>query len=112
MRLLERDDAGEFNLTKDLIDQDKIPPYAILSHTWVADEEVVLEELKNGTGKGKPGFHKIKFCGDQAERDGLRHFWRLSQTEPHPEQIQQAHEPHPEQIQQAHELALSQREPA
>jgi hypothetical protein len=75
MRLLERNNAGEFSLTKYFMDQDEIPLYAILSHTWVADEEVVLEELKNGTGKGKPGFKKIKFCGDQAKRDGLRHFW-------------------------------------
>jgi hypothetical protein len=53
MRLLECSDAGEFSLTDYFMNQDKIPPYAILSHTWVAGEEVVLEELKNGTGKGK-----------------------------------------------------------
>jgi hypothetical protein len=75
MRLLERSDAGEFSLTDYFMNQDKIPPYAILSHTWVAGEEVVLEELKNGTGKGKSGYHKIRFCGEQAKRDGLQYFW-------------------------------------
>jgi hypothetical protein len=31
MRLLERNNGGEFSLTKDLLDD--IPEYAILSHT-------------------------------------------------------------------------------
>jgi len=75
MRLLERSDAGEFSLTDYFMNQDKIPPYAILSHTWVAGEEVVLEELKNGTGKGKSSYHKIQFCGEQAKRDRLQYFW-------------------------------------
>jgi hypothetical protein len=75
MRLLERSDAGEFSLTDYFMNQDKIPPYAILSHTWVAGEEVVLEELRNGTGKGKSGYHKIRLCGEQAKRDGLQYFW-------------------------------------
>ena len=75
MRLLERSDAGEFGLTKYFVNDDEIPPYAILSHTWVAGEEVVYEELKNGAGKGKSGYHKIRFCGEQARRNGLQYFW-------------------------------------
>ena len=75
MRLLERSDAGEFGLTEYFVNDDEIPPYAILSHTWVAGEEVVYEELKNGAGKGKSGYHKIRFCGEQARRDGLQYFW-------------------------------------
>src|SRR2546429_4984461 len=75
MRLLERSDAGEFGLTEYFVNDDKIPPYAILSHTWVAGEEVVYEELKNGAGKDKSGYHKIRFCGEQAKRDGLQYFW-------------------------------------
>jgi hypothetical protein len=53
MRLLLRSDTGEFSLTKDLVGDDTIPLYAILSHTWGADAEEV-----NGTGRGKPGYEK------------------------------------------------------
>jgi hypothetical protein len=75
MRLLKRSDAGEFSLTEYFVNDDEVPPYAILSHTWVVGEEVVYEELKNGAGKGKSGYHKIRFCGEQARRDGLQYFW-------------------------------------
>ena len=74
MRLLELKDSGEFSLTKNLIDN--IPPYAILSHTWGADEEeVTFQELTEGTGGSKVGYRKIQFCGDQAAHDGLRYIW-------------------------------------
>ncbi|KAK6605156.1 Vegetative incompatibility protein HET-E-1-like protein 15 [Botrytis cinerea] len=52
------------------------PPYAILSHTWGPnDEEVTFEDIVNGTGKVKPGYEKIRFCGEQAKQDGLLYFW-------------------------------------
>ncbi|KAK5635427.1 hypothetical protein RRF57_011139 [Xylaria bambusicola] len=51
-----------------------IPPYAILSHRWGPDE-VTLQELSDGTGLAKHGYGKIRFCGEQAWRDGLSHFW-------------------------------------
>jgi hypothetical protein len=74
MRLLELKNHGEFSLTKDLIGN--IPPYAILSHTWGADtEEVSFKDLISGTGKSKAGYGKIRFCGEQAGRDGLQYFW-------------------------------------
>lgn len=38
-------------------------------------EEVASEDLLDGTGAGKPNYEKIKFCGEQARSDGLRHFW-------------------------------------
>ena len=75
MRLLKRDNAGELNLTEHIIDDNRIPPYAILSHTWREGEEVTFQELIDGTGKDKPGYEKIQFCGEQAERDGLQYFW-------------------------------------
>ncbi|KAI9870748.1 MAG: Vegetative incompatibility protein HET-E-1, partial [Watsoniomyces obsoletus] len=28
-----------------------------------------------GAGKGKAGYGKIQFCGDQARKDQLQHFW-------------------------------------
>jgi hypothetical protein len=76
MRLLERSSASEFVLTKDFARDDQIPPYAILSHTWGADaEEVTLKDLMDGSSKSKPGYEKIKFCGEQARYDGLQYFW-------------------------------------
>ncbi len=63
MRLLHRDAAGTISLTRDLYTN--IPRYAILSHRW-GFEEVTLQELNDGTGQSKCGYHKIRFFGDQA----------------------------------------------
>src|SRR5271170_50546 len=82
MRLLLEGGTGEFSFKE--FDDDKIPPYAILSHTWLAkqkkdgkeeEQEPTYEDLKNGTSKEKPGYKKIQFCGEQARRDGLQYFW-------------------------------------
>jgi hypothetical protein len=74
MRLLERNNDSEFSLTQDF--NNDIPRYAILSHTWGADtEEVTFRDLMDGTGKSKAGYDKIRFCGEQARRDGLQYFW-------------------------------------
>ncbi|PVH91435.1 hypothetical protein DM02DRAFT_663998 [Periconia macrospinosa] len=74
MRLLRRCDTGGFSLTQ--FGAEAILPYAILSHTWGADtEEVTFEDLTNGTGKDKPGYEKIRFCGEQAALDDLEYFW-------------------------------------
>jgi hypothetical protein len=72
MRLLHRDTTGGLCLTEDL--QAKPPRYAILSHRW-GPEEVTLQELMDGTGLAKRGYHKLRFCGEQAQRDGLSYFW-------------------------------------
>lgn len=74
MRLLLYSETGEFSLTEH--DDDRIPPYAILSHTWLKDtEEPTFEDLNNGTAEKKPGYEKIRFCAEQARRDGLQYFW-------------------------------------
>jgi hypothetical protein len=75
MRLLKFGSHGELSLTKNLIEN--IPSYAILSHTWGADDdEVTFDEVKNGSWKSKAsGSTKIRFCGEQARRDGLQYFW-------------------------------------
>ena len=74
MRLLERNSDGEFGLTEDF--GDHVCRYAILSHTWGADtEEVTFRDLMDGTGKSKAGYDKIRFCGEQAGRDGVQYFW-------------------------------------
>ncbi|KAG9200689.1 hypothetical protein G6514_006708 [Epicoccum nigrum] len=75
MRLLHYDSEGDLVLTDDLVDEGSLPAYAILSHTWVEEEEVTFQELKAGTGMAKPGYRKIEYCGQQARRDGLRYYW-------------------------------------
>ncbi|OAG06300.1 HET-domain-containing protein [Paraphaeosphaeria sporulosa] len=74
MRLLRYEDDGRLTITS--FDDDAIPRYAILSHTWGADtEEVTFAELAQGEGKHKSGYKKICFCGEQAQQDGLQYFW-------------------------------------
>ncbi|KAH8658829.1 heterokaryon incompatibility protein-domain-containing protein [Tricladium varicosporioides] len=54
--------------------ESNIPKYAILSHRWGA-EEFTFKDVIDGTGKSNAGYNKIRFCGKQAERDGLQYFW-------------------------------------
>ena len=75
MRLLQPNETGGFSLTDDL-PEDRLPPYAILSHRWLADtEEPTFEDLVHGTGKEKLGYEKLQFCGEQARQDKIAHFW-------------------------------------
>jgi hypothetical protein len=74
MHLLSLNNAGRISY-RDFFGDD-VPRYAILSHTWGADgEEVTYKDLMDGTGKNKAGYDKIRFCGEQAKRDGLKFFW-------------------------------------
>ena len=74
MRLLKSEGDGEFNLVE--FYGDNIPEYAILSHTWGADnEEVSFKDFVEGIGKSKVGYQKIEFCGKQATFDGIEYFW-------------------------------------
>ena len=73
MRLLKLEGSGDIRLTSKLSDR-KLPPYAILSHTWGCDE-VTFEDLEGDIGRSKAGYQKIEFCGKQAARDKLHHFW-------------------------------------
>ncbi|KAF2666026.1 TPR-like protein [Microthyrium microscopicum] len=72
MRLLKRKPNGDFDLAT--FNNTNIPSYAILSHTW-GDEEVTYDELVTGAGKNKPGYDKIRFCGERAAADKLEYFW-------------------------------------
>ncbi|KAG4436380.1 hypothetical protein IFR05_008136 [Cadophora sp. M221] len=76
MRLLRLRDDGSFELT-DHPEHNKIPEYAILSHTWLNDhEEVTFRDVAGGVAHLKTaGSHKIRFCGEQASKDGLHYFW-------------------------------------
>lgn len=74
MRLLRLEPDGEFRLVEYF--GKNIPRYAILSHTWGADgEEVTYKDLADGVEKSKPGYVKLRFCGNQAAKDGLQFFW-------------------------------------
>jgi hypothetical protein len=74
MRLLKYNEDGELRVTS--FDDNELPPYAILSHTWGADvEEVTFAELVKSDGKAKRGYEKIRFCGQQAHQDNLQYFW-------------------------------------
>jgi hypothetical protein len=80
MRLLRTASDGRLRWTEDLIG-DKIPPYAILSHTWQEGQELTFNDLKNlgeaqvVNAERKSGYQKIQFCAQQAKRDGLDYFW-------------------------------------
>ncbi|KAF2652559.1 HET-domain-containing protein, partial [Lophiostoma macrostomum CBS 122681] len=80
MRLLHIATDGRLRWAKEYIGSEKVPDYAILSHTW-GEQEVIFDDLKNlnNTGdiaaKSKAGWDKIRFCAQQTKRDGLDHFW-------------------------------------
>ncbi|USP74763.1 WD40 repeat-like protein [Curvularia clavata] len=74
MRLLKYGDNDEFSIAE--FGEDTKPPYAILSHRWGPEaDEVTFEDVVGNKGKDKPGYAKIRFCGEQAQRDGLQYFW-------------------------------------
>jgi len=65
MRLLTFNDDGSFSLV--WFAKDKIPPYAILSHTWGrVEDEVIYMDIVDGTGNKKRGIQKLQFCGNQS----------------------------------------------
>jgi hypothetical protein len=58
------------------IDNKPIPPYGILSHTWLlAKDEVTFKDMQEHCGSEKKGYAKITFCAEQAQRNGLKFFW-------------------------------------
>jgi hypothetical protein len=75
MRLLERKPDGGLVFRE--YSTDDLPAYAILSHTWLTDnnKEISFEDVEAGTGKSKAGWKKIRFCADQVAADGLQYFW-------------------------------------
>ncbi len=48
----------------------RVPRYAILSHTW-DEEEVTLQDMREGRAASLKGYRKIKSCCEQARFDGL-----------------------------------------
>jgi hypothetical protein len=80
MRLLHIATDGRLRWAKECIGNEKVPDYAILSHTW-GEQEVIFDDLKNLDSaedigaESKAGWDKIRFCAQQTKRDGLDHFW-------------------------------------
>jgi hypothetical protein len=75
MRLLRYGSNEDLHMTADLVGEDHVPPYAILSHTWEEGQEVTFEDWTKQLGTNKKGYQKILFCAQQARRDGLEYFW-------------------------------------
>jgi Heterokaryon incompatibility protein (HET) len=73
MRLLSCSTEDNFELTN--FDDQSLPPYAILSHTWADNQEVTYDEVIAGTSKQKAGYAKLRFCRERAAKDGLKYFW-------------------------------------
>ncbi|KAI8674031.1 HET domain-containing protein [Fusarium keratoplasticum] len=53
---------------------DQIPPYAILSHTWEA-EEVTFQDMELGKATGKKGWAKVKGSCSMARKNGFDYVW-------------------------------------
>jgi len=51
-----------------------LSPYAIVSHTWTAGEEVTYEELLASTRKNKASYAKIRFCRKRGAQNSLQYF--------------------------------------
>jgi Heterokaryon incompatibility protein (HET) len=52
----------------------RLPPYAILSHTW-GEGEMSLQDLEDGREPEKPGYQKVLRCCEEAARDGFSYTW-------------------------------------
>lgn len=59
---------------EEFITDDEIPAYAVLSHTW-GSAEVKLQEMALAATRFKEGYKKIRYCCDQAIKDGLDWAW-------------------------------------
>jgi ankyrin repeat protein len=76
MRLLHVDEAGGNSFS--LVERTgvSVPPYAILSHVWGHEnDEVTYRDLLRHSYRDKVGYRKLRFCAQQAVRDGLQYFW-------------------------------------
>lgn len=74
MRLLHFLDNGELAFEEFI--GHEVPLHAILSHTWgPTNTEVTYQDLQDGSGKIKPGYRQILFCGREAVRREIQYFW-------------------------------------
>jgi hypothetical protein len=62
MRVLRLEGSGEGKFEE--FHGENIPPYAILSHTWEADEqELDISDMRSGAGKAKSDTTSLSFVG-------------------------------------------------
>ncbi len=55
---------------------DKIPTYAILSHTWREDkDEVLFADMKSDSAENRAGYHKVRYACTLAKAAGLDYIW-------------------------------------
>ncbi|KAI7534111.1 hypothetical protein KC331_g12736 [Hortaea werneckii] len=76
MRLLHRDAQDTYHL-KEIADALE-EHYAILSHRWYPDGDILYADLANQHRpeiRNKQGWRKLQYAVDQAERDGYRYVW-------------------------------------
>ncbi|KAH7406437.1 hypothetical protein DE146DRAFT_607355 [Phaeosphaeria sp. MPI-PUGE-AT-0046c] len=62
---------------EEFLSEDKVPPFAILSHTWEEDE-CTLQQMQNAETNmvtKRKGYQKIRQCCEQALEDGLQWAW-------------------------------------
>jgi len=52
-----------------------IPPYAIISHTW-DEKEITFQDMVRAHGKKKEGYEKVKKSCSVAAADGFKYVWR------------------------------------
>ena len=74
MRLIKisRDQSLDMSAFED----QNIPPYAILSHTWGSpDDELSFVDFNKGLKRRTPGYEKLQFCAKQATNNDLTYFW-------------------------------------
>ena len=75
MRILQYNNTGELTITN-FISKDAISSYAIISHKWLTEtEESTFKDLTNRTALEKPGYDKLRFCGEQVRQNDLQYFW-------------------------------------
>ena len=65
--------GGGFKLST--FNNNNIPPYVILSHIQLEEEEVVYNKLVASQGKNKASYAKLCFCRERAVNNSLNYFW-------------------------------------
>lgn len=76
MRLLRAD--GDDLVLETFNNESRLPDYAILSHTWLADsEEVTFNDIRSPTAAvaSKLGWKKVDFTRKQALAEGINYVW-------------------------------------
>ncbi|GES62249.1 HET and ankyrin domain protein [Aspergillus terreus] len=72
MRLIHIEDGGhQMSMTE--VNRE-VPKYAILSHTWGA-EEITIDDMRNGRRTDSGGYRKIQECCATAARNNYQYLW-------------------------------------